>query len=279
MNSIGFPKLGIGPFEINPTAIAIGDLKVQWYGIIIVTGMILACVYAFYRMSKSIGMILDDMLDIAIICIPCGIVGARIYYVLTSLDEYHSLYDAIAIWNGGLAIYGGIIGGFLGILGVCLVKKYNFLVILDCIAPGVMIGQIIGRWGNFVNAEAYGVVGKYDFLGIGFDASLLAQNNPFIMSINGMNVHPTFLYESVWNLTGFVLINAFWKKKKFDGQILVEYLTWYGLGRCVIEGFRGDSLYIGQFRISQILAFVCFVAGLITLVTLLIIKNKCNKKI
>ena len=273
MNSIGFPNIGIGPFEVNPTALALGEIKVQWYGIIIVIGMILACVYAFYRMNRSMGLVLDDMLDVAIVCIPCGIVGARLYYVLTSLDQYHSFYDVIAIWNGGLAIYGGIIGGLLGILGVCFVKKYKFLSVLDCVAPGVMIGQIIGRWGNFVNAEAYGVIGKYDFLGISLDASFLANNNPFIMTINGFLVHPTFLYESAWNLLGVVIINGFWKKKKFNGQIVVEYLTWYGLGRCIIEGFRGDSLYIGQFRISQLLAYVCFVTGLVTLITFSIIKR------
>ena len=137
---------------------------------------------------------------------------------------------------------------------------------LDCIAPGVMIGQLVGRWGNFVNAEAYGVIGPYDFLGHTFDAASLAEHNPFIMTVNGMYVHPTFLYESVWNLIGFLLINAFWKHKKYDGQILLLYLTWYGFGRAVIEGFRGDSLYIGSLRISQLLAFICFAAGVILLI-------------
>ena len=263
-NSVGFPGLGLGPWDINPTALNFGTITVQWYGIIIVLGMILACTYAFYRM-KSLGLILDNMLDVAIVCIPCGIVGARLYYVLTSLDSYNSIGEAIAIWNGGLAIYGGVIGGFLGVLAVCKWKKYNLLAILDCICPGVMIGQLIGRWGNFMNAEAYGVIGKYDYLGISIDTSALAGNNPFLMTINGMMVHPTFLYESVWNLVGFLLINAFWKKKKYNGQILLMYITWYGFGRSIIEGFRGDSLYIGSFRISQLLAFICFVVGTILL--------------
>ena len=264
-NSVGFPGLGLGPWDLNPTAFSLGGLTVQWYGIIIVLGMILACTYAFYRM-KSLGLVLDNMLDIAIVCIPSGIVGARLYYVLTSLDSYHSFGEAIAIWNGGLAIYGGVIGGFLGVLAVCKWKKYSLLGVLDCICPGVMIGQLIGRWGNFMNAEAYGVIGKYDYLGISLDASVLAENNPFLMTINGMTVHPTFLYESVWNAVGFLLINAFWKKKKYNGQILLMYLTWYGLGRSIIEGFRGDSLYIGSFRISQLLAFICFVVGTALLV-------------
>lgn len=265
MNLVGFPRLGLGPFSISHTAFSIGFLSVQWYGIIIVLGMALACLYAFWRM-KSVPLVVDDMLDIALVCIPSGIVGARLYYVLTSLKNYPAFWDVFKIWEGGLAIYGGIIGGFIGVFAVCRHKKKSLLRVLDCIAPGVMIGQLIGRWGNFVNAEAYGVIGPYDFLGHTFNASALAEHNPFIMTVNGMYVHPTFLYESVWNLIGFLLINAFWKHKKYDGQILLLYLTWYGFGRAVIEGFRGDSLYIGSLRISQLLAFICFAAGVILLI-------------
>ena len=265
MNLVGFPRLGLGPFSISHTAFSIGFLSVQWYGIIIVLGMVLACLYAFWRM-KSVPLVVDDMLDIALVCIPSGIVGARLYYVLTSFENYPAFWDVFKIWEGGLAIYGGIIGGFIGIFAVCYHKKKSLLRVLDCIAPGVMIGQLVGRWGNFVNAEAYGVIGPYDFLGHTFDAASLAEHNPFIMTVNGMYVHPTFLYESVWNLIGFLLINAFWKHKKYDGQILLLYLTWYGFGRAVIEGFRGDSLYIGSLRISQLLAFICFVAGVILLI-------------
>ena len=265
MNLVGFPRLGLGPFSISHTAFSIGFLSVQWYGIILVLGMALACLYAFWRM-KSVPLVVDDMLDIALVCIPSGIVGARLYYVLTSLENYPAFWDVFKIWEGGLAIYGGIIGGFIGIFAVCRHKKKSLLRVLDCIAPGVMIGQLVGRWGNFVNAEAYGVIGPYDFLGHTFDAASLAEHNPFIMTVNGMYVHPTFLYESVWNLIGFLLINAFWKHKKYDGQILLLYLTWYGFGRAVIEGFRGDSLYIGSLRISQLLAFICFAAGVILLI-------------
>ena len=273
MNVIGFPNLGINEIRINPTAFSIGVFTVQWYGLIIVVGMILATLYAYYRM-KGEGYVLDNTLDLAIVCIPLGIVGARAYYVLTSLDKYSLFYDVIAIWNGGLAIYGGIIGGIIGIYIVCKVKKYNFLQILDCIAPGVMIGQILGRWGNFTNAEAYGIIGNYDFLGASFDAAGLARSNPFIMTINGMYVHPTFLYESVWNLVGFIIINLLWKRKKYNGQITLMYLTWYGLGRCVIEGFRGDSLYIGSIRISQLIAFVCFAVGTVLLVVFAVRNRK-----
>ncbi len=280
MNFIGFPRLGLGDFGISPVAFSIGAVSVHWYGLVIVCGMILACIYAFYRM-KRLGLVLDNMLDIALVCIPAGIVGARLYYVLAKPEQFSSFYDVIAIWSGGLAIYGGVIGGALGVLGVCLYKKYNFLAILDCIAPGVFLGQILGRWGNFFNAEAYGVIGSYDFLGHIFDATGFAANNPFIMSINGVLVHPTFLYESVWNLIGFVLIGVlFWKHKRYNGQIVLMYLGWYGLGRSVIEGFRGDSLYIGTLRVSQLLAFLCFLVCTVLLLAFAVLKvgkNKQNK--
>ena len=277
MNTVGFPRLGLGPFELVPTAFSLGPISVQWYGIIIVFGMVLSCAYAFWRM-KRVPLVMDDMLDIAIVCIPLGIVGARLYYVLTSLKDFPTLWDAFKIWEGGLAIYGGIIGGFLGVLLVCRRKKKPLFAVLDCIAPGVMIGQLVGRWGNFVNAEAYGVIGPYDFLGHTFDATSFAAHNPFIMTINNMYVHPTFLYESVWNLVGFLLINAFWKHKKYNGQILLLYLTWYGFGRAVIEGFRGDSLYIGSLRISQLLAFLCFALGVLLLIAFAVIKPQNKAK-
>lgn len=272
MNTVGFPNLGLGPFTIDPTAVRLGPLSIRWYGVIIVCGMILSTLYAFKRM-KSISLTSDDCLDVALVCIPSGIVGARLYYVLTSLSSYASFWDVFKIWEGGLAIYGGIIGGLLGVIAVCRYKHKSLLSVLDCIAPGVMIGQFIGRWGNFVNAEAYGVIGSYDFLGLSLDASVLAEGNPFLMTVNGLPVHPTFLYESVWNLIGFLLINAFWKKKKYNGEVLLEYLTWYGLGRAVIEGFRADSLYIGSLRISQLLAFSCFLVGTV-LLAVLAVKHK-----
>lgn len=274
-NFVGFPGLGIEPFEINPTALSIGQIRIQWYGIIIVMGMILACLYAFYRM-KGLGLVLDNMLDIAIVCIPCGIVGARLYYVFTSLDEFGSFAEVFQIWNGGLAIYGGIIGGLIGVISVCAVKKYKCVTVLDCIAPGVMLAQAVGRWGNFMNAEAFGSVVKYDFLTVPVDASMLASH-PFMMTVNGNIVHPTFLYESVWNIIGFLIINAFFKHRKYDGQILIMYLAWYGLGRSIIEGFRADSLYVGDIRISQLLAFLCFVSGVILLIVFAFVRKKEKK--
>lgn len=261
VNAISFPGLGTGTFEINRVAFHAGPFTVYWYGIIICAGILLGLSYMYFRM-KGYGMTGDDLTDIALVTVPCAIVGARVYYVLTSLDEFSSFYDMIAIWNGGIAIYGAVIAGALAIYLVSRAKKLPVLKVFDSAAPAVMIGQIVGRWGNFVNAEAFGSADKYEFFGKVSDISRISQINPFRMEINGVTVHPTFLYESVWNLIGFVLINIFYKKKSFDGEILLWYLTWYGLGRCFIEGFRTDSLFVGSIRISQLVGLLCFMFGL-----------------
>ena len=178
--------------------------------------------------------------------------------MLTTLDQYDSFLDAIAIWNGGIAMYGSIIGGALALIIVSKIKKYDktkVIKIFDLVAPGVMLGQIIGRWGNFVNGEAHGIeTSENFFLRMGLMGAA-DTNYRYQMTY----YHPTFLYESLWNLVGFVLINLLYKKKKFDGQIVLMYLAWYGLGRMFIEGLRTDSLYIGVFRISQVVGFLCFV--------------------
>ena len=268
---VSFPGFGISPFELNRVAFSIGSLKVYWYGIIICLGIIFGLAVAYMRMKK-IGITADDMADIALICIPSALVGARIYYVLAELESYNSFYEMIAVWNGGLAVYGGVIGGAVSLILVARHKKKSLMKMLDCAAPGLILGQIIGRWGNFVNAEAYGIAESYDFLGAKFDISSFSERNPFRMTVDGMTVHPTFLYESLWNLVGFILMNVFFKKKAFDGEVLLWYLTWYGLGRCVIEGLRGDSLYVGSIRVSQLLAFICFALGLTAIIVLRIRK-------
>ena len=263
MVTISFPGIGIDNFTVSPVAFSLFGLEVRWYGIIITTGIILAVLYAMYR-AKQEGITTDDLLDITIYTVIFGIIGARLYYVLTSLSEYHSIGEAIAIWNGGLAIYGAIIAGAITICVVCRIKKISVAKTFDMVSPAVMIGQILGRWGNFFNGEAHGGVVPEDsplyFIRMG-----LSTHN--IENIRGMAyVHPTFLYESVWNLVGFFIINALYKKKKFDGQIFIMYLTWYGFGRMLIEGLRTDSLYVGVFRISQVVGFVCFVGGSVLLI-------------
>ena len=265
MKTISFPGLGINEFTLSPVAFTIpifGGIQVRWYGIIIATGIILAFIYCAYR-AKQENICFDDVLDITIFTVLFAIIGARAYYVLTSLDKYNSFYEVIAIWEGGLAIYGAIIAGGITVFLVCRYKKIKFMKMFDATAPAVMIGQILGRWGNFFNGEAYGEeLLEGDFLYF-IRMGLL----PSIESRTKMHYfHPTFLYESLWNLVGFLIINALYKKKKFDGQIFFMYIAWYGFGRMLIEGLRTDSLYVGVFRISQVVGFTCFVVGTLMLI-------------
>ncbi len=274
---ISFPGLGIGEFAVDRLAFSVGPFKVYWYGLIICLGIILGFTAAYLRMKK-IGISPDDLADIALICVPCAIVGARLYYVLAELDSYNSFYEMIAVWNGGLAIYGGVIGGVISFTLVCKYKKKPLFKMYDCASPGLVLGQIIGRWGNFFNAEAYGIAESYDFFGFKTDISALSAANPLRMTIDGVTVHPTFLYESLWNLVGFVLMNVFFRKKAFDGEVLLWYLSWYGLGRCLIEGLRGDSLYLGSIRVSQLVALLCFVTGVITVIIVRVKKQHTERK-
>lgn len=269
-----FPGFGIGEFTINKVAFTVpifGGLEVRWYGIILTLGIVCAFFYALYR-SKYEGISSDDLIDYTLVTVALAIVGARTYYVLTTIKDgiYHSFYDVIAIWEGGIAIYGAIIGGALGLFIVSKWKKFDkdrIFRVFDMVSPGVMLGQIIGRWGNFVNGECHGLEVSENFF---FRMGLMGANGRFTY------YHPTFLYESVWNLIGFIFINVFYKKKKFNGQVTLEYLAWYGFGRMFIEGLRTDSLYIGVFRISQVVGFLCFVICTALLVYFLIRANRAK---
>ena len=212
----------------------------------------------------------DTVIDYALFSIVFGIIGARLYYVLTSLENYDSFVEVFYVWEGGLGFYGSIIGGALAVIGVSLYKKIAPMKMFDLIAPAMLIGQGIGRWGNFVNGEAYGSIELFEFFGAKFDIS--GADLPFVMQIdsvkNGVAVssvlcQPTFLYESLWIICGFVLINLYFKRRKFDGQILFAYLGWNGFGRMFIEGLRTDSLYIGGLKISQLLGLLFFAVGII----------------
>lgn len=266
MVTISFPGLGIEPFDLNPVLLSFGPFEIRWYGVIITLGIVAAFLYTAFR-CKQEGISFDDLLDITIFTVIFGIIGARAYYVLTSLDEYDSFLEVIAIWKGGIAIYGALIAGAITIFIVCRHKKISFLKMFDATVLGVMLAQSLGRWGNFFNGEAYGreiLEGSpLYFIRMG----LL----PNIESYTQMHYfHPTFLYESLWNLVGFLLIHFLYKKKKFDGQIFFMYITWYGFGRMFIEGLRTDSLYVGVFRISQVVGFACFVTGAAVLITRLV---------
>jgi phosphatidylglycerol:prolipoprotein diacylglycerol transferase len=276
--TVSFPGLGIGEFTVDRVAFELFGKPIYWYGVIIMLGTVAAFIHAIIR-SKREGFSSDDVLDIGIFTVLFGVLGARLYYVLTTLDthEYKTFIDVIAVWEGGLAIYGGIIGGCTALVLTAVYKKINPLKVMDAVGPGVMIAQAIGRWGNFMNGEAFGYEVPADSLLYPFRMGLLSG---YTETGNVMHYyHPTFLYESLWNIAGFVLICFLYRKKKFNGQVALMYFTWYGFGRMFIEGLRTDSLYVGPFRISQVVGAVCFVAGaaLIVVGTILVNKGKLDK--
>lgn len=266
MNKISFPGLGIGEMEINPTALSFGKVSIAWYGLIITCGIIFSALYIYMR-GKKLKLIADDLIDVAFCTVIPGIIGARLYYVffdfLERPDNYTSFYDVIAVWEGGLAIYGGIIFGALGALIGLRWKKIRIPAFFDLLAPAVQMAQAIGRWGNFCNAEAYGGATT-----LPWRMRIVNDYHPM-----GIEVHPTFLYESLWNVLGFTLLCLYTKKKKFDGEIFFLYLGWYGLGRMFIEGLRTDSLYLGGLRVSQWLAGACLIVAVVMLIYLHAVKK------
>jgi phosphatidylglycerol:prolipoprotein diacylglycerol transferase len=253
---LSFPGLGIGKFTVDSEAFAVGDFSIAWYALIICFGMIFAVSYVIFR-TKGIGINSEHILDFALFVIPIGVIGARLYYVLMELDSFSTLGEVLDIRSGGLAIYGGIITGAITVFVMCRIKKIDFLAFADCVVPGLIMAQSIGRWGNFMNGEAFGTQTE-SFLRMG----IYNYNSYYTFGVNEMvYVHPTFLYESLWNLIGFIGINIFYKHKKYDGQIFLMIFGWYGLGRMMIEGLRTDSLYLfgTSIRTSQALAAVLFV--------------------
>lgn len=255
MYHVQFPGLNID-LSIDPVAFKIGDFNVYWYGIIIGIGFLLALVFAL-KIIKRFGIKNDDFIDCVIAGFICGIIGARLYYVFFRWEYYSRNFNEIfAIHNGGLAIYGGIIGGLLGGCIIAKIKKVPIPAILDVAVMGFLIGQGIGRWGNFVNQEAFGTETDLPW-------RMVSENT------NGIAVHPCFLYESIWCLLGFVLLYLFSRKlRQYDGQIFLLYLVWYGLERMLVEGLRTDSLYtpIFNLRVSQILAALTMIIGIILLI-------------
>ena len=253
VSPISFPALGI---EINPPeGFTIGSAEVRFYGIIIALGLLLAAVYGLRR-KKAFGLTEDDILDGALCIIPFAIICARAYYCIFAWHEFKANpIEVLYIWKGGLAIYGGVIGAAVGIVVYCLIKKIPIGTAMDITSLGFLIGQALGRWGNFFNREAFGAQTE-SFFRMG----LLLTENRYAAS-QMYFYHPTFLYESLWNGVGFVILHFLSKKRKYDGQIALGYVAWYGLGRTFIEGLRTDSLYWGPFRVSQMLAAIsCFAA-------------------
>ena len=243
--------------------ITIGSFSIKWYGVLIALGMILAVIYALYRCKKDYKINTDHFLDVIIGAVIFGIIGASLYYVIFSWDQYKdNPISILYIWEGGLAIYGGIIGGIIAAILICRWRKIKIGSALDLGGLGLLIGQCLGRWGNFFNQEAFG--GNTD-MPWGMTGNLIQ------MGVNGsgydpsLPVHPCFLYESLWCAIGFILLHFLSKKRKFDGQVFIWYMAWYGLGRFIIEGFRTDSLYIPGtgIRVSQLLAALIVIAAVI----------------
>ncbi len=266
ISNISFPGLGIGEFSVNSVAFTLFGVEIAWYALLITFGMICCITYVVLQ-AKKIGITMDDVIDYALFTIPFGVIGARLYYVLSELDQYDSFLDVINIRQGGLAIYGGIIAGTITVVVVSKVKKISFFAFGDCVAPGVLLAQAIGRWGNFMNGEAFGYETDW-FCRMGLQ-NILTDGKL-------MYVHPTFLYESLWNFLGVLLVYLFARLigKKYDGQLILMTFGWYGLGRMFIEGLRTDSLYIPgtELRTSQVLAGVIFFVFAVMLIVFAIKK-------
>ena len=242
-SSISFPFLGL---EVNPPrSLSLGPLNIYLYGVAIALGLILAVVYVCRRSKEFVGLSDDDILDGVLWITPFAIVCARLYYVAFSWESYRdNPISILYIWEGGIAIYGSVLGAIAGMAVYCKIKKVRLTALLDLVLMAFLIGQILGRWGNFFNREAFGAATD-SFFRMGL----------FNTKTNAWEYyHPTFLYESVWNLIGFVLLSTLASRRKYDGQIALGYAAWYGLGRAFIEGLRVDSLYWGPFRVSQVLA-------------------------
>ncbi len=249
IHPISFPELGLS-FTIDKQVFSIFGWPVYWYAILISIGFLLG-IFLAYRNAGKFGIKSSDIIDLVLFLIPVSIVGARLYYVIFSWSMYKdNLLEIFDIRHGGLAIYGGIIAALITAVIFAWKRKINLLDLLDLLAPYLALGQAIGRWGNFVNQEAYGAATNLPWRMQIFDQSTLSY----------ISVHPTFLYESLWNFALFAFLIWFRKRRKLSGEVLTLYLAIYGLGRCLIEGLRTDSLYLGPIRVSQLVAGVCFIA-------------------
>ena len=276
---VTFPGLGL-EFELNPIAFSVFGWDVHWYGVIIACGFLLAVAYCYWR-APRFGVDQEKLIDMLFFAVPLCIIGARAYYVIFNpavcfnADGSFSLYNTIAIWDGGLAIYGAIIMAILTVAVYCKVRRQNFWDYTDIGCFGVLIGQLVGRWGNFVNVEAFGGVTDLPWRMCSPSiADYLLQHGlvdeaAYQQVLDGtLGVHPTFFYESMWNLLGFILLVLIARKgRKFNGQLFLSYVVWYGVGRAVIEGLRTDSLYFfgTGLRSSQILGLASALVAIVVM--------------
>ena len=271
MPEIWFPNLGIEIEHLSRTAFTVFGQDIYWYGIFIGLGVILGVLLALHE-AKRTGQNPDTYLDFIIYAMIIAIIGARLYYVIFSWDFYSQHPEKIfAIREGGLAIYGGIIGGVLTAIVYSHLKKKSFWVMADTMAPSLILGQMLGRWGNFFNKEAFGgftdnlFAMRYQLSQVrASDVSTdILQNLVTVNGVDYIQVHPTFLYESMWSLCVFIILLILQRKKKFDGQVCATYFFGYALGRVWIEGLRTDQLCIGNVPVSQALSAVLIIASVV----------------
>ena len=270
---IEFPNLFGGTAINYYRGFNLFGVNIYWYGVLIAVGVVLAYFYAMRRATRDFGLVKDRVFDVVFAAIIGGFVCARIYFCVFTELKNPGTYNFVTVFtgirDGGLAIYGGVIGAFIVGFIFCKIRKVNFFAMADLASLGFLIGQTIGRWGNFINQEAYGEVCSPDWI-FGMNGSKIATEVEA-----GALVHPCFLYESAWCLLGFVLLHFYSKKlRTFDGEILLMYISWYGLGRFFIEGLRTDSLYAGSLRVSQVVAAVSFAAGMILFIIFKIVTAK-----
>ncbi len=235
----------------DPIAFTIGSLEIRWYGILIAAAVLIGTILALKEARRK-GINEDLFFNVLLAAIPSAFIGARLYYVLFNLNYFIKYPAEIpAVWHGGLAIHGGLIGAFVASILMIRHYKMNFWPMADCAAPSLILGQAIGRWGNYFNQEAYGY-------------AVDPQRVPWAMWIDGAYRHPTFLYESVWDLLVFIFLLWF-RRKPFvrDGEVLLSYFILYSLGRFIVEGFRTDSLMLGGLRMAQVVSLVLVAAGII----------------
>jgi len=272
--TISFPIFGEGFVIDPPRYISIFGLSIYLYGLFVTAGFVLAAVYLLKR-REVIGLTKDNVLDLMILAVPCGLIGARIFYVLFNIEHYFGAGNWLNIFmvrEGGLAVYGGVIGGAVAFFVYSRIKKVPYGKLVDAAGFGLFIGQAVGRWGNFFNREAFGVE-----TGIPWRMGLTFERNTYIAYLGRTfeagiphYFHPAFLYESLWNIVGLVFMHIFSKKSrtKYYGQYFLAYVAWYGLGRYMIEGLRVDSLFIygTGIRISQLLAALSCIAAISILI-------------
>ena len=232
---------------MDRVAFTLFGVDIMWYGILMAIGLVLG-VYIALREAKRLDIEEDDILNLAMIAIPCGLIGARAYYVIFNWSYYSgNISEILNFRGGGLAIHGALIGGVLAGFVYAKVKKLNFFKLADCVVIGIPLAQAIGRWGNYLNQEAHGG----------------PTNLPWGIMVDGVKVHPTFLYESIWDLGVFIFLMIFRKKQKYEGQILANYLILYSIGRFFIEGLRTDSLMLGPLRMAQVISLVFIIVGVV----------------